>query len=188
MARVRRSKTDPTAQGRSVALPYGSDPLTCPVRTLRTWLEAAAVEEGPLFRAVDQFDVPEDNALHPDSIAYIVKRATARIGLNVADFAGHSFARWTRDTGGDERGRGAGHHEANRPSLAHYCAEVHSGRVVISGQRRDETGLVKCLSCSSWVEERTGLPIYRATVERMLWQPDVFRVEVRVLFLNEEFR
>lgn len=78
--RIRRSKIDPTAQGRSVALPYGSDPLTCPARALRTWLEAAGIQNGPLFRAVDQFDMPEDSALHPDSIAYLVKRATARIG------------------------------------------------------------------------------------------------------------
>jgi len=89
--RIRRSKTDPNAVGRSVGLPYGSDPLTCPVRAVRTWLEAAGLTDGPLFRAVDQFDVPEDGALHPDAIAFLVKRAAGRIGLNVEDFAGHSL-------------------------------------------------------------------------------------------------
>jgi site-specific recombinase XerD len=88
---LRRSKTDPAAQGRPVALPYGSDPLTCPVRALRSWLEKAAITEGPLFRAVDQFDVAEDEPLHPDSIAFIVKRAAERIGLEVEEFAGHSL-------------------------------------------------------------------------------------------------
>jgi len=39
------------------------------VRALRTWLEAVTRQQGPLFRAVDQFDVPKDGALHPDSIA-----------------------------------------------------------------------------------------------------------------------
>jgi integrase len=91
VVRLRRSKTDPLAQGRSVALPYGSDPLTCPVRALRIWLEQAGITEGPLFRAVDQFDVAEDKALHPDSIAYIIKRAAARTGLEADDFAGHSL-------------------------------------------------------------------------------------------------
>jgi integrase len=91
VVRVRRSKTDPTAAGRSVALPYGSDPLTCPVRALRTWLEQAGITEGPLFRGVGQFDVAEDEALHPDSVAYIVKRAAARVGLEVEEFSGHSL-------------------------------------------------------------------------------------------------
>jgi site-specific recombinase XerD len=88
---LRRSKTDPTAQGRPVALPYGSDPLTCPVRALRSWLEMAGITAGPLFRAVDQFDMAEDTPLDPDSVAYIVKRAVERIGLETKEFAGHSL-------------------------------------------------------------------------------------------------
>jgi site-specific recombinase XerD len=89
--RLRRSKTDPSAQGRPVALPYGSDPSTCPVRALRTWLEMAGITAGPLFRAVDQFDIAEDSPLDPDSVAYIVKRAVERIGLETKEFAGHSL-------------------------------------------------------------------------------------------------
>jgi site-specific recombinase XerD len=88
---LRRSKTDPLAQGRPVALPYGSDPRTCPVRALRSWLEQAGIIEGPIFRAVDQFDVAKEGALHPDSVAYLVKRAIARVGLAEQDFAGHSL-------------------------------------------------------------------------------------------------
>ena len=34
---VRRSKTDPDAAGREVALPYGANPATCPVRAFRAW-------------------------------------------------------------------------------------------------------------------------------------------------------
>jgi integrase len=73
------------------ALPYGSDPLTCPMRALRSWLGNTGITEGPLFRAVDQFDIAENEPLHPDSIACIVKRAVERIGFEVEEFAGHSL-------------------------------------------------------------------------------------------------
>src|SRR5690606_39408244 len=36
---VRRSKTDRSARGRTVTLPYGSDPHTCPVCAYRRWRE-----------------------------------------------------------------------------------------------------------------------------------------------------
>jgi site-specific recombinase XerD len=91
VATLRRSKTDPEGQGRPVALPYGSDPLTCPVRALRSWMEAAEIASGPLFRAVDQFGLPAEQPLRADSIAWIVKRAVRRAGLNPADYAGHSL-------------------------------------------------------------------------------------------------
>jgi integrase len=48
---IRGSKTDQEGDGASIGLPYGSDPQTCPVRTLRSWLDAAGIVEGPVFRA-----------------------------------------------------------------------------------------------------------------------------------------
>jgi hypothetical protein len=50
--------------GKRVALPYGSDPLTCPVRVHRTWLEEAGIVSGPLFRGVDQFGFVSETKLH----------------------------------------------------------------------------------------------------------------------------
>jgi site-specific recombinase XerD len=91
VVRLMRSKTDPEGQGRPVALPYGSDPLTCPVRALRAWLEAASISSGAVFRAVDQFGLVSESALHPDSIGWIVKRAAGRGGLEAMDYAGHSL-------------------------------------------------------------------------------------------------
>ena len=91
VAILRRSKTDPEGQGRPVALPFGSDPLTCPVRALRTWIDQAGITSGPLFRGVDQFGLISESALCPDSVAWIVKRAARRAGLNAAEYAGHSL-------------------------------------------------------------------------------------------------
>lgn len=91
VAMLRKSKTDQEGQGRPVALPYGSDPLTCPVRALKRWLEMAGIGSGPLFRGIDQFGLVSDRALCPDSVAWIVKRATGRAGLNAREYAGHSL-------------------------------------------------------------------------------------------------
>lgn len=43
---VRRSKTDRNAQGRTVTLPYGSDPHTCPVCAYRRWREVLDAWDG----------------------------------------------------------------------------------------------------------------------------------------------
>jgi integrase len=89
--RVRRSKTDQEGQGRKVALPYGSNPETCPVRACRQWLMAAGLKEGGVFRGIDRHGHVESTPLHKDSIGLIVKRAAARIGLDAAQYAGHSL-------------------------------------------------------------------------------------------------
>ena len=91
IVRLGRSKTDQEGQGRAVALPYGSDPQTCPVRALRTWLDRAGITAGPLFRAVDRRGLASDKALHADSVGYLVKRAAGRAGLETMEYAGHSL-------------------------------------------------------------------------------------------------
>jgi integrase len=91
IVRLGRSKTDQEGQGRAVALPYGSDLETCPVRALRAWLEQGGVTDGPLFRAVDRRGLASGKALHADSVGYLVKRAAGRAGLETMEYAGHSL-------------------------------------------------------------------------------------------------
>jgi len=89
--RVRRSKTDPEGKGRQVAIPYGSSPLTCPVRSWRQWKEAAGLTAGPLFRRIDRHGSVNDRGLHRDSVGAIVKRAVKAAGLDPKLYAGHSL-------------------------------------------------------------------------------------------------
>jgi hypothetical protein len=49
---LRRSKTGQAGEGYVKGIPYGSTPSTCPVRALRTWLDASGITTGPLFRSV----------------------------------------------------------------------------------------------------------------------------------------
>ena len=91
LVRVARSKTDQEARGREVAIPYGSDPATCPVRACRAWLAAARLADGPLFRRIDRHAHINARPLHKDSIGQIVKRAARAAGLDPQLYAGHSL-------------------------------------------------------------------------------------------------
>lgn len=82
---LRRSKTDQEGHGLSKAIFFASDPKTCPVRALRTWLEKSGVKEGRLFRSVDRHG-RMGGSLSDRAIALVVKKR-----LPKGDFSGHSL-------------------------------------------------------------------------------------------------
>jgi site-specific recombinase XerD len=88
---LRHSKTDQEGAGREVAIPPGEHAVTCPVRTLREWIQAIGIKDGAVFRGIDRHGHISKSGLHPDSIGTIVKRAAARAGLDATNLAGHSM-------------------------------------------------------------------------------------------------
>lgn len=88
---LRRSKTDQDGQGRKIGIPYGSNPETCPVRTLQTWLEQTTITEGPVFRSLNRHGHVQLGRLAPVDVARIVKKLAVRAGLDPAKYAGHSL-------------------------------------------------------------------------------------------------
>jgi integrase len=82
---LRRSKTDQEGHGLSKAIFFASDPKTCPVRALRTWLEKTGITEGRLFRSVDRHG-RMGQRLSDRAIALVVKKR-----LPEGDFSGHSL-------------------------------------------------------------------------------------------------
>jgi site-specific recombinase XerD len=89
--RLRRSKTDQEGVGRTVGIPYGSNPATCPVRAWRAWLEVSGVTEGPAFRPVDRHGHIAETRLSGQAVALVLKRHAARAGLDPGEVAGHSL-------------------------------------------------------------------------------------------------
>jgi integrase len=87
---IRRSKTDQEGQGASIGLPYGSDPATCPVRTLRTWLGTAGIDAGSVFRHVDRHGRILAR-MSGRAAAERVKRACTAAGLDARRYGGHSL-------------------------------------------------------------------------------------------------
>jgi site-specific recombinase XerD len=88
---LRRSKTDQDGEGRKIGIPYGSNPDTCPVRSLQNWLDASAITEGSLFRPITRHGKMSTQRLSSKAVAAIVKRCAKVIGLDATDFAGHSL-------------------------------------------------------------------------------------------------
>lgn len=88
---VRRSKTDQEAKGRQIALPFGTDSQTCPVRAIGGWLQEADISRGAIFRPVDRHGNVAPGRLTDRSVANVVKRAAQGAGLDPAEFSGHSL-------------------------------------------------------------------------------------------------
>jgi len=88
---LRKSKTDQEGQGVRIAIPYGSNPDTCPVRAVEAWRAAAGIETGPLFRSVNQHGHVSPAGLSDKAVALIVKGYAAQLGLDPAKYAGHSL-------------------------------------------------------------------------------------------------
>jgi integrase len=73
--RLRRSKTDQEGQGSKVGVPFGRKELTCPVRALADWLEAAGIHEGAVFRPITKGGRVLPGRLTDRAVALAVKRA-----------------------------------------------------------------------------------------------------------------
>ncbi len=104
---LRASKTDRDAKGQPVGIPRVGGPL-CPVAALAAW-KAALLTAGhtvgdadPVFRDVSRWEQVAAAALHPGSVARIVKRLVAAVPtdgldeelrrrLDPARYAGHSL-------------------------------------------------------------------------------------------------
>jgi len=88
---LRRSKIDQVGDGRKIGIPYGSNPETCPVRTIQTWTEQAGVTAGPLFRSINRHGRVQSGRLSGIDVARVTKKLVARAGLDPAKYAGHSL-------------------------------------------------------------------------------------------------
>lgn len=88
---VRRSKTDQEGTGRQVGIPYGRREATCPVRALSTWLAAAEIGDGAVFRAVDRHGNVANTRLTAQAVRLVVRRAADTAGLDADLYAGHSL-------------------------------------------------------------------------------------------------
>lgn len=87
---LRRSKTDQEGAGRVVEIAAtGSE--TCPVTALRTWIAAAGLEDGAMFREIDRGGTRlEDGRMSDRAVARTVQRLAKAAGL-AGDFGGHSL-------------------------------------------------------------------------------------------------
>jgi integrase len=90
---VRREKQDQEGRdgvGRSIGLPHGKHPETCPVTALRDWIGRRGSYAGPLFTRFDRpnaVGVP----IQPERVCQLVQEAVRRVGRDPSLFGGHSL-------------------------------------------------------------------------------------------------
>jgi site-specific recombinase XerD len=88
---IARSKTDQEGEGLLKGIPYGTHPDTCPVTALRTWLQAADIDNGPVFRRFYRGGSIGKTALTPQYVSIILKEHAERVGLDTEALSAHSL-------------------------------------------------------------------------------------------------
>jgi len=87
---LQRSKTDQEGRGRKVAIPFARGAV-CPVLALQQWIAVAGITEGQIFRGVNRHGQIADAAITPQAVALVVKECAQAVGLNAANYSGHSL-------------------------------------------------------------------------------------------------
>ncbi|KUR75755.1 integrase [Novosphingobium sp. FSW06-99] len=87
---IRRSKTDQTANGRKIGVPYARG-RHCPVASLDDWLALADITAGPVFHPVDRHGRIAPSRLSGEAVSLVVKERLAAIGIDPAHYSGHSL-------------------------------------------------------------------------------------------------
>jgi len=59
--------------------------------TMRAWLAAARIEQGPAFVSVSRYERASQNRLSDRDVALVIKRAAEAAGHKPKDYAGHSL-------------------------------------------------------------------------------------------------
>lgn len=88
---IRKSKTDQEGEGLVKGVTRQDNPPYCPVRAVMTWIDAAGITAGPIFRSVAKGGRVSMCALSAESVANIVKAAAVRAELDPTRYAGHSL-------------------------------------------------------------------------------------------------
>lgn len=93
------SKTDRENRGQVVVLPALK--RLCPVQAYEDWLAISELQEGPVFRPINQWGQISPQGLKPDGVTYVLREAFACSGLDGAAYTGHSlrrgFATWANN-------------------------------------------------------------------------------------------
>ncbi|MCY4555409.1 MAG: site-specific integrase [Chloroflexi bacterium] len=87
---IRRSKTDQYARGQRVAIPDGK--RIRPVSRIHRWLTLAGIRPGsPVFQTLRRGGRLTGRALSRSDVPRLVKRYVCSIGLDPAEYSGHSL-------------------------------------------------------------------------------------------------
>lgn len=100
---VRHSKTDQESTGIVRALPFGPS-TCCPATALKTWISAAEIVDGPIFRPVNRWDQVQTEPLSPGAVNGLLKTVGEACQFDfVPDLSSHSLRRGLSTSAARER-------------------------------------------------------------------------------------
>lgn len=80
----------------------------CPVQAYDSWISAAGLVRGPVFRGIDRWGNLSDTAINPKSLIAMLRRIFSEAGLPAELYSSHSlrrgFATWAAANGWDIKG------------------------------------------------------------------------------------
>lgn len=86
---IRHSKTDQEGEGQVIAVPRGKE--LKPVKRLEDWLAVRGRAAGPLFLQIDPQGRLTQDAMSDRSVARLIQRYAAKVGLDPETVGGHSL-------------------------------------------------------------------------------------------------
>lgn len=118
---IRRSKSDQTGEGEIFGVCFcRKDHLVCPVRALQTWIAAADIASGPIFRALDKQGRVQDRRLNDKAVERIIRRYAP-------ECSGHSL----------RAGFVTDQYAAGTPEAVIAARSRHKSRTVLGQYRRE---------------------------------------------------
>lgn len=88
---IARSKTGQDGGASVIAIPRVPGSPYCPVQAVFDWQVVAGITTGPLFRRLHRGDRVGTSRLTAQSVALIIKRLAAQVGLDAERYSGHSL-------------------------------------------------------------------------------------------------
>lgn len=89
---IRQSKTDQYKEGQKIAILYGHNHDSCPVRLLKAWKDFSTHnEQSPVFLSISRAGKHKNIRLSDRDVARIIKKYAKAIGLKASGLAGHSL-------------------------------------------------------------------------------------------------
>lgn len=90
LLRIPRSKTDQSGKGELIGIPKGTNPMTCPVLTLDSWLmtsDRSLGDGAPVFSRIFNHSTISSEPLSDRSVARIVQARAMAAGITGSEYA-----------------------------------------------------------------------------------------------------
>jgi integrase len=143
-----RSKTNQRGEEHElVVLPRAGRRAHCPVTAVQTWLDAAGIADGPVFRKISRGNRVLDRALHPESINDLVQAAIGRAGLQGGPFSAHSLRAGFVTLRAPARRVRSRDRPPDPAPLPGHPRRLRPARDGLAGQRGHPTRAVRATAC-----------------------------------------